>query len=266
MLRKVAAGVVAAAVLTAGTAPAYAESLSFNEVREVEATAPPEVLGASGASKVTASSHMEGIVTTDFTSMADAGGTARLRFTASGFGSSSVQVAWRAVSPYNRLLAQSLTTYDFTVSSATVPAEYCDSVLTGAKTTVQKAAKAYDGAMYSQGLYKLENCLDGYKPVKGRGYKVKGQKVTFTKAGRVTVKLKSGKSTVSVSFASVHSKASMLKKVRRYAKRKLKSPSVKSAYARNGAVYIRCKSKGGKYTCWCSYLNGKLRFAACPWW
>ena len=261
MLRKTVVFAAALAVATGtAAAPAYAETLTLHDTVTLAAQAPAEVLSV-GAQRVQAFVWCEGVIKADSRVNASSAGIAKLTLTASNFGTTEVGVTWTAWSGQKKLKTAN-THYEYTVDRAVIPAAQCDGVLTG---------KTYDADTLSDAT-KHSNLFDDYKLQNGKGYKLKKfGGFTFTKAGTVTLKYESRSGSgekVTVTVSDVHSKDAMLKKLAKYAKKRMKLPVKKSTYAKGGAVYIRysCKGANKRMTYWCYYLNGKLCYASCPWW
>lgn len=139
------------------------------------------------------------------------------RATAVGFGTTSVGVRW-AVEVYNKktLSYDEVDSESFddiaeiSCTKASIPRKKCDRVFDRVAYTTKSLCRQRDSEMRP----KLSKALNGYRFVNGDGYKVSdgGKSVVFTRGGKnVPVKLKRGKTLVTVMVGTVHSQDGLYK-------------------------------------------------------
>lgn len=276
----VAACVGAASVLLAAC-PAYADYIRVGEKTQVILSAPHSIQAAEGIEEVSLDVGSNG----DFKVSYDEDvplGTYKGKVTLSPktFGTSSISVTWKAwgsgKNGGRKLIKQVTESREYTADEMFIPAEDCDQALTGKKTTLNRLTQRFDRHAYFAYISGFSHAAKGYKLQRGGGYKVYKKagsraKIVFTRGGkRRSVYFRVRGTDCRVIFETVHSKDSILKQVREYAMKKLRSkhPVEKKVYCRNNAVYVRytCEGKMNKYTCWGFYLENQLLLNHCSWW
>ncbi len=279
--KAVAATFLGVAAFLVVSCPAYADHIMVGEKTQVALIAPQAIQSAENVEQITLRVNGNGCFKVDhdnYVSLSTYKG--KLTLSPKRFGSGSVSVTWRAYGVNEdgdwKLIKRATKTLNYMADKMVVPAEYCDEAIAGKKVSLKKLTKGLDRYLYFLYVNGFSKAAANYKLQKGSGYKIYKKagnhgKIAFTRGGRNrSVNFRVNGTDCKVVFKAVHSRDVILKQVRKYGKRKLKSkyPVEKKVYYRNNAVYVRyeCSGKQNEYTCWGFYLNGKLYLSYCPWW